>query len=325
MTHSPENRAPSVSEWVPSIEERTTGMQKLDGFFPIYWEERTGNLWLEISRFDSDFLYTTGLAAGLGSNDIGLDRGQQGNGRLVSFQRIGPKVLLVQPNESFRSSSPNPAERRSVEDSFAKSILWGFTVGGGEQRARAGGRHRFLPPRRPRRRNALRPGPYRVDRTRSAVLHAAHQSVPEEHRDRSDADLHQRGGRAGAAADLADRRKDLLPSAPGSRRGTRRRWTRRRPVLRLRRERHADRRSGDAARALLAGRTARRQLQAALRRSARRLRRPDLRRLQRADRRADADALHPPSSPGEERSERGDERSRSSRFSTGWIRARRKT
>jgi hypothetical protein len=103
-------------------------MTKLDGYFPIYWEERTGSLWLEIARFDADFLYTTGLAAGLGSNDIGLDRGQQGQGRIVSFQRVGPRVLMVQGNETFRSSSANPAERRSVEDSFAKSILWGFTV-----------------------------------------------------------------------------------------------------------------------------------------------------------------------------------------------------
>ena len=103
-------------------------MQKLDGYFPLYWDERTGNLCLEIPRFDTDFLYTTGLAAGLGSNDIGLDRGQEGGGKIVSFQRVGPKVLLVQGNESFRSSSANPAERRSVEDSFAKSVLWGFTV-----------------------------------------------------------------------------------------------------------------------------------------------------------------------------------------------------
>src|SRR5262249_22152747 len=101
----------------PSIESRTQGMQKIDGYFPLYWDDRTGNLWLEIPRFDADFLYTTGLAAGLGSNDIGLDRGQSGQGRVVSFQRIGPKVLLVQGNESFRSSSANEAERKSVEDS----------------------------------------------------------------------------------------------------------------------------------------------------------------------------------------------------------------
>ena len=96
---------------IPPIEERVAGMQKLDGYFPLYWDERTGNLYLEIPRFDTEFLYTTGLAAGLGSNDIGLDRGQEGQGRVVSFQRVGPRVLLVQRNESFRSSSSNPAER----------------------------------------------------------------------------------------------------------------------------------------------------------------------------------------------------------------------
>ena len=120
--------APAPAGRTPAIDERTSGMLKLDGYFPLYWDERTGNLWLEIPRFDANFLYATGLAAGLGSNDIGLDRGQEGNGKIVSFQRVGPKVLLVQGNESFRSSSANPAERRSVEDSFARSVLWGFTV-----------------------------------------------------------------------------------------------------------------------------------------------------------------------------------------------------
>ena len=114
---------------IPAIEERTAGMQKLNGYFPVYWDERTGNLWLEIPRLDTDFLYATGLAAGLGSNDIGLDRGQEGGGKVVSFQRVGPKVLLVQGNELFRSSSASAAERKSVEDSFAKSVLWGFAVG----------------------------------------------------------------------------------------------------------------------------------------------------------------------------------------------------
>jgi hypothetical protein len=164
----------------PAIEERTSGMQKLDGYFPLYWDERTGNLWLEIPRLDTDFLYATGLAAGLGSNDIGLDRGQEGGGKVVAFERVGPKVLLVQGNESFRSSSASAAERKSVEDSFAKSVLWGFTVGaesdgrvlvdatdfllrdghgagnalGGGAAALAGGAGAF--------------GGYRVDRTRSA-------------------------------------------------------------------------------------------------------------------------------------------------------------
>src|SRR5690606_32267667 len=68
------------------------------------------------------------LSAGLGSNDIGLDRAQLGGRAIVSFQRVGPRVLMVQPNYDYRANSENAAERRAVEDAFAKSILWGFPV-----------------------------------------------------------------------------------------------------------------------------------------------------------------------------------------------------
>ena len=163
---------------VPTIEERTSGMQKMEGYFPMYWDERAGALWLEIPRLDADFLFTTGLAAGLGSNDIGLDRGQSGGGRIVSFQRVGPKILLVQPNDTFRSSSANAAERRSVEDSFAKSVLWGFAVA-----AESGGRvlvdaTDFVLRDGHGAASSLRPGTYRVDRTRSAVYMARTKAFP---------------------------------------------------------------------------------------------------------------------------------------------------
>ena len=153
-------------------------MQKLDGFVPLYWDGQSGTLWLEISRFDIDFLYTTGLAAGLGSNDIGLDRGQAGRGRLVSFQRVGPKILLTHNNESFRSSSLNPAERKSVEDSFAKSVLWGFNVAAETNgRVLVDATDFFLRDGHGAG-NALRPGTYRVDRTRSAVYMPRTKSFP---------------------------------------------------------------------------------------------------------------------------------------------------
>jgi hypothetical protein len=153
----------------PSIEDRTAGLQKLDGYFPLYWEERTGTLFLEIPRFDTDFLYATGLSAGLGSNDIGLDRGQEGGGRVVSFQRIGPKVLMIQPNMSFRSTSRNPAERKSVEDSFAKSVLFGFTVAAESNGHVLVDASDFLLRDFHGASGALRPGTFRVDRTRSAI------------------------------------------------------------------------------------------------------------------------------------------------------------
>ena len=153
----------------PSIEDRTSGMKKLDGYFPLYWDERSGSMFLEIARLDTEFLFNTGLSAGLGSNDIGLDRGSgRGGGRLVYFQRVGPRIMLVQPNQSFRSSSKNPLERKSVEDSFAKSILWGFTVA-----AESGGRvlvdaTDFFIRDVANAATSLRPGNYRLDRTRSA-------------------------------------------------------------------------------------------------------------------------------------------------------------
>ena len=161
-----------------SIEDRTSGMQKMDGYFPLYWEERTGTLFLEIPRFDSEFLFTTGLSAGLGSNDIGLDRGESGGGRVVSFQRVGPKVLLIQGNQSFRSTSANPAERKSVEDSFGKSILWGFTVA-----AETDGRvlvdaSDFLLRDIHGAAGSLRPGNYRVDRTRSVIYMPRTKAFP---------------------------------------------------------------------------------------------------------------------------------------------------
>src|SRR5205085_7325755 len=163
---------------IPSIEERTTGLQKMDGFFPIYWEERTGSLLLEVPRFDMDFLFATGLSAGLGSNDVGLDRGQEGGGRVVSFQRIGQKLLLVQHNESFRSSSTNLAEQRSVEDSFAKSVLWGFTVAAESNGHVLVDATDFIVRDGHGAGNALAPGAYRVDRTRSAIYPPRTKAFP---------------------------------------------------------------------------------------------------------------------------------------------------
>jgi uncharacterized protein DUF4953/uncharacterized protein DUF5117 len=159
---------PAAAGRTPSIGDRTAGMQKLDGYIPLYWDERTGSVFLEIPRLETEFLFTLGLAAGLGSNDIGLDRGAGGGGRIVSFQRVGPKILLVQPNLAFRSSSVNPLERKSVEDSFAKSVLWGFTVAAeNDGRVLVDGTE-FLLRDLTNAASALRPGNYRVDRSRSA-------------------------------------------------------------------------------------------------------------------------------------------------------------
>jgi hypothetical protein len=111
-----------------SIAEATKGFEKLDGFIPLYWDSAEGKIFLEIGRWNREFLYVACLPAGLGSNDIGLDRGLLSEPRVVAFERVGPRVLLIQKNYAFRASSPNPMEKRAVADSFAVSVLWGFEV-----------------------------------------------------------------------------------------------------------------------------------------------------------------------------------------------------
>ncbi|HUH11579.1 MAG TPA: zinc-dependent metalloprotease [Longimicrobiales bacterium] len=118
----------AAQEPLPTIAEKTRGMERLDGFVPLHWDARAGKLWLEVPFFGRELLYINSMPAGMGSNDIGLDRGQLGGDRIVFFERVGPRVLLRQPNYRYRADTDNPDERRSVEEAFATSVLWGFEV-----------------------------------------------------------------------------------------------------------------------------------------------------------------------------------------------------
>ena len=201
---------------LPSIAERTEGTQKLDGFYPLYFDEASGTLYLEIPRLNQEVLYVSGLSAGLGSNDIGLDRAQIGGQKLVRFERVGTKILMVQPNYSYRAISTNAAERKAVEDAFAKSILWGFTA-----IAETGGRvlvdlsdfimrdtHGVV--------GNLGAG-YRFDRTRSAVFMENTKAFPKN----SEIDVTTTfvseggggGGRGAGAGQIGGRISDVTPTA----------------------------------------------------------------------------------------------------------------
>ena len=98
------------------------------GFFDFTYDDQRGTITLTISeaQLGQEFIYVNSLAAGVGSNDIGLDRGQLGDTRVVKFDRVADKIMLIQPNYSYRAESENEDERKSVEEAFAQSILWGF-------------------------------------------------------------------------------------------------------------------------------------------------------------------------------------------------------
>ena len=103
-------------------------VETFNGFFDFYYEEKQDKIYLEVDKLDQEFLYVNSLASGVGSNDIGLDRGQLGRTRIVKFIKAGNKLLLVQPNQNFRALTENEPEKKSIEQAFAISVLFGFKI-----------------------------------------------------------------------------------------------------------------------------------------------------------------------------------------------------
>ena len=111
-----------------TIAEKTKNMEYHSGYFNYWIDNVQGKIYIAIDKLNSPFLYVNSLPAGLGSNDIGLDRGQIGDSRIVSFNRVGKKILMAQPNFDFRAISNDPREQKAVNESFAQSILFSFPV-----------------------------------------------------------------------------------------------------------------------------------------------------------------------------------------------------
>lgn len=113
---------------MPTISEFTESMQPHQGFFNFYHDAQNGSIYLQLPRQQQKFIFQTSLPWGLGSNDIGLDRGQLGATRLASFYLQGTKALLTHHNTFYRANSSNTAERASINEAFADSVIAGFNV-----------------------------------------------------------------------------------------------------------------------------------------------------------------------------------------------------
>ena len=160
------------SQKLPSIEEKTKAMKKYEGFVNFYWNEDDGKLYLELFKPGIEVLYQTSLPAGVGSNDIGLDRGLLGETSIVKFTRVGRKILLTQPNFAFRATTNDVNEKRAVEQSFAQSTIWGFVVEAETNGAVLVDATEFLLRDAMKVANRLRAqkqGSYSIDKTRSAI------------------------------------------------------------------------------------------------------------------------------------------------------------
>ena len=113
---------------LPTISDKTDGAMAMEGFFNLYWDDGTGALYWELDLTTGEFLYQISMGSGLGSNPVGIDRGQLRGTHVLEAKRIGPRVLLMQPNYRFQARSENPTEVQAVRDAFAPSVYWGFDI-----------------------------------------------------------------------------------------------------------------------------------------------------------------------------------------------------
>ena len=111
------------ASYAQNISEKVADLEAKEGFFTYYFDQNEDKLWLKVTELNNEFLYANYLAAGVGSNDIGLDRSQQGGERVVYFEKRGPKLFLIQPNLRYIAQSDNELEKKSVREAFASSIL----------------------------------------------------------------------------------------------------------------------------------------------------------------------------------------------------------
>lgn len=125
--------AAALAEKTPTIADRTAGIARSDGFIPFYWDARRGQLLLEVSRWSEEFLYGAGLAGGAGLLEVTLDRGQIGQLGVCRFERVGPRVLLVQRQMAHRSGVADAERTRVVEESFPSSILASLPIAAEER------------------------------------------------------------------------------------------------------------------------------------------------------------------------------------------------
>ncbi|WP_421134424.1 zinc-dependent metalloprotease [Alteromonas sp. A079] len=120
--------ASNAQSALPLISEFTSAMSKKDGMIPVYYDETKDTVYLAVPHDNPEYLFQSSLPHGVGSNDIGLDRGQLGDTRLVTFERYGNKLMLKQLNTRYRAAGGNAAEQKSIDEAFADSVLAGFTV-----------------------------------------------------------------------------------------------------------------------------------------------------------------------------------------------------
>jgi hypothetical protein len=164
------------------IADATRGLQSQPGFIDVWRDSAKGRVLLSVAALEQPFLLVSSLPYALGSNDVGLDRGQAGEMRMVHFEKRGARLFLVQDNTAYIAASADSDERAAVKESFASSVLWSGEILASDKERHLVDFSSFLLADRhgvAARLAAARQGTYAVDPSRSAVLAEEAKAFPD--------------------------------------------------------------------------------------------------------------------------------------------------
>ncbi len=125
-----ERRPAAVSQ----IAAKTAALTPRSGLLDLFVGGEPGKILLRLppprgnDGTIGEYIYYEGIVTGLGSNPVGLDRGQVGEPQVLRLRELGGKVLFEFVNLQFRALGDSPEEQRAVEESFADAVIWAAEV-----------------------------------------------------------------------------------------------------------------------------------------------------------------------------------------------------
>ena len=120
---SQDKPADKPPEKLRTIAQKTEGTRKLDGFVPLYRQQSTGRLYMEIGRFGQELLYQVSLPAALGSNPVRLDRRQPGDSAIVFFESVPAATGRAPEGNRSAAHARRRAHRRTNQISATRKPL----------------------------------------------------------------------------------------------------------------------------------------------------------------------------------------------------------
>jgi hypothetical protein len=125
LVPKPATEKSKLPEWEKVVE----GAKRLEGLFPLYYNEKEQKLFMEIRKdqYDKELILPIAIARGVGLTYLGGDTLNFGDQWLISFRRVGERLLVIRRNVRVRADTGTP-QADAVNVSYTDSVLKGLSI-----------------------------------------------------------------------------------------------------------------------------------------------------------------------------------------------------